>query len=339
MVQYSLLVNSGIPDNPDALQSWVERLRSRIVNISRQIASLENEKRTLLIKLEEAGLSTMSIDADDVCDLIQPLPSTVTVIRKPSVESDGVLVVDLLESSQSETKSLDKDQTMELELQPNEPVFSDTETEPNADGPDSVLDDLDPHELSFELSQPPVLAENEAPSNELPTFTNTVSRVYKISEFTEIDWTAVSSSELKHWLQFFGLKPTLGGRKVMVDKLAEIFNYACPTSKPLSIDPTTVPKPESSRTSLFTDFRSSITSNAELYDKIVCFETVDVVLVFDHLRQCMPDHSFSIKHVKEYLDHIHVQYCTTSEKFLKKRRRVQEAKPKRAIRKSISCPM
>ena len=340
MVQSSLLLNAGIPDNPEALQNWVERVRSRISMISKQISSLDNEKRTLLHKLQEAGLSTISIET-----LEDQLPSHTSVAKenhsspsscmKDAYPDDSVLVVDLVESSQSVNGDLNREHS----LQPNQSACSDTETEFCADVQDSVLDNFDPHELSFELSQG-VLTENEPPSNELPR-SNPSCRVFRVSEFSEIDWMTVSSSELKQWLQFFGMKPALGGRKVMVDKLREIFNYLSSNGEQnIAIEPPPAVRKDSTKTILFSQFRNGIISNTQLHEKIVCFETIDVGDVFEYLRESIQEHSFSIKHVKEYLDQIHVQYCTTSEKFSKKARpNPPQPKKPRAVRKSISCPM
>lgn len=343
MIQTSLLVKTDTPSEPDALGKWVERVRGRLVSISNQICTLENEKRSLLAKLQEAGLSSMPLELNDTDRHLperettsRTIPSCVRGTPVVSV-NESVPVVDLLESSQSQiVPDSDADNKMDLDLAQNYPPPSPPSDESgDTELRDSVLDDLDPRELSFDLDHIDQ-SENDPPQN---VCTDSNSRVYKLDDFHEIDWEAITPVELKQWLQLFGVKPALGGRKMMVNKLRDIFNYIMGNSESSPITTKSdAHADDDSRHSLFRCFRTQIMSNSDLYEKIVCFETVDVAQVYIYLTQVVSDKSFSIKHVKEYLDRVHVQYCTTSEKFKKRRPKLNAIKKVRCVRKSISCP-
>ena len=334
MIQASLLTTTDIPDNDLALQKWAERIRSRIMSLTKQVASLEEEKRTLLIKLQEASMSTMEMDIDRPPNAVSP---GATVSYFESVvecvhDSGPVSIVDLVQSSQSVSDAGNTDLIMDNNWQPDEAVCPEVEVDsPFPDEVDSFLGKLDPRELNFDAS--PRMMENSPPPN-ITGASSEKRRLYKVSEFLDVDWDEVTSGELKQWLQFFGLKPALGGRKVMVEKLGQIFKYISGCTADDYLKP-----PDdhlSARHQLFAKFRNLIVSNPEIYEKIVCFESIDIGEVFQYLGDSITDKTFSVKHVKEYLDQINVQYSTTSEKFSKKR--VVSRKP-RTVRKSISCPM
>ena len=348
MIQTSLLVGTDTPIEGEALKGWVERIRMRVSILNKQIQMLETEKHVLLTKLYSVGHTELEfptnsqIHEDLQVALISEPNDQVQPETKHNTQSSfgrQPSVVDLMSDDEGlyTTRKL-----VPENIPPNFP--------PNiSDEDECLLKNIDPRELSYDLQD-----ENSRPLNEdhqVEPTTDSVpagpSRILNpVADYKRIDWSRMSLSDLRQWIQFFGMKQSIGGRQAMINELMRIFSFFAPLENGVDGEEprsSTPPKsPSKTRSELHELFHSAIVLNGRiLHEKILCFETIEIVEIYDFLKSQIPAPPFNIKSVKEYLDTARVQYSTTMENPGRRWRRPKKA-PKStrsaALRKSISCP-
>ena len=211
---------------------------------------------------------------------------------------------------------------------------------------------IDPKELSFHLeadeNSPPF---HQHADNEM----NTGDRVYRFWEFNLIDWDGLKITELKQWMQFFGMK-TSGGRKYMVRQLKDIFDYLADKGDQPKLASRIDSVPSAPNKELiYSKITQAIKSEKLLYEKILMFESLEVPEIQATLLRSHPDMAsvLSLKNLKEYVQLMGVQVSNTSENNATNLRRARKkhrrqsvydddlvpSKPgKRQLRKSLTCP-
>ena len=336
MNQSSLLSLSGIPQNADQLNSWAQRIRTRICAISRGMVKLESERQQLLGMLWDAGLHEYEVD-DAPSEPSSPLPymctpnaanpdgpglrekrSSILSSIHPSASMHSV--VDLLSDEEDRPVSIaatlrlpDSSALVDVFSCPPTPRLSSQDHQaPFQNGGEidrlvsehlDEVGDIDPHELSYVL---PSANENAPPGNQTQP---NERRVFKPWECDQIDWAKLSLAELKQWMQFFGMKTT-GGKAFMISQLSNVFKYVG-TDEAVPL-PSSSSAPVATKEDLFGVFSQLIHTNVALYEKIILFESVDVGDVYKFLRAADPDLKFRFQVVKEYLDRIGAQYSNTA---------------------------
>jgi hypothetical protein len=323
MSQQSLLTISGIPENDSAIPSWAARVRDRVKAVTKSIISLETERQHLLSMLWDAGLGDLELSQEDFkCEIIDQKNSA----RRSVVSVDSVIDLisdvnddqDVQMRSDLETAlSCPPTPLLESENEDLSPRFTDDE---NA----GDIQNIDPRELSFEL-----------PKKEC-------QRVFNVEEWSMIDWGKMEPVNLKKCMTFFGIKPS-GGKTHMINQMKEIFRYACGETNESSVSSTDWTKER-----MFEEFNALIQDNHELYEKIILFESVELVDVYAFLQTQRKEtwKSFSLAIVREYLDTVGVQYSNTTKNAHANGRPVDydDPHPKKRrrkrgeLRKSISCP-
>jgi hypothetical protein len=388
MLQSSLLIGTKAPADSAALSGWVERIRSRITVLNKQINSLETEKHVLLLKLHESGNSEIEFEIDveeatpnhDIGDSPKSvLPVDFEMCKAVDVRRDsrkseqgGLSVVDLLSDEECPNKFQGSALSIETigALPPNEesvtPLIS-SNCRISID--EELLRDLDPRELSYDLGDAITRldAENAPSPNHSLTSDHgecdmkrhcNANRIENpITQYKRIDWANMPLTDLRKWIQFFGMKQNIGGRQVMIRELIKIFSYLASSETVDECRPPVSPvRPQCSITSsvsptrpredLHRLFHSKIVTNTILHEKILCFESVDITEIHEFMKSSLTTHSFSIKAVKEFLDFSRIQYSTTNENPARhsRKKRSKKAQPaerdrqRATLRKSISCP-
>jgi len=349
MIQTTLLVGTETPIEGEALRGWVERIRMRVSILNKQIQMLETEKHVLLTKLYSVGHTELEFPTNSQIheDLQVALISEPDEQAQPETKHDTQSsigrqpsVVDLM----SDDEGLYTTQKLVIENIPKHATVP-----PNMfDEDESLLKNIDPRELSYDLQD-----ENSRPLNEdhqVEPTTDPVlagpSRILNpVADYKRIDWSRMSLSDLRQWIQFFGMKQSIGGRQAMINELMRIFSFFAPLENGVDAEeprsPTPPKSPSKTRSELHELFHSAIVLNGGiLHEKILCFETIEIVEIYEFLKSQIPAPPFNIKSVKEYLDTARVQYSTTMENPSRRRRRNKAPKSTRsaALRKSISCP-
>ena len=86
-----------------------------------------------------------------------------------------------------------------------------------------------------------------------------------------------------------------------------------------------------------------IQTNPALFERILLYESVEIVEVWEFLKSEISDVCFSVKHVKDFFTYNELHFSNTAGNLRTKRGRMKEEveEPKRTrreLRRSITCP-
>jgi hypothetical protein len=300
---------------------------------------MELERQHLLSMLWDAGFCDFHLldesAIEDTSINVTPKAETRNIPREFS-ECSKVSVIDLVGEDSESHISNKRKRSVDSPYQGWKDQKSDDSSDPYllmaAAIPVENLGDvanIDPHELSFEIQG---RIENE------PSSVASDRRVFKPEEWKMIDWGALEVEKLKECMLHFGLKPS-GGKGSMISNLKRIFQYL--EESPENDGPDLLSTdPGLSREEMFVEFSRLIHDNAELYEKMILFESVDLGAVHRFLesrRDKVRWRTFSLNVVRDYLENAGVQYSNTTGNG-GMNEESHRRKKRRQLRKSISCP-
>ena len=303
---------------------------------------MELERQHLLSMLWDAGLCDFHLLDEDPTDNLSVIESSTVPVHSRSSESSirsATSVIDLVGDDSESHISNEPKHPIDTAYreQWNPKPFCSSSAAHVCGVEDASLENIgdvaniDPHELSFEIqgqnhiapSQPAALAR----------------RVFKPEEWKLIDWSALENEKLKTCMVHFGLKPS-GGKASMVANLQRIFQFLDEDTSKECVPELTAGDDSLSREEMFEEFSRLIQGNAELYEKIILFESVELGSVHRFLetkRHKERWRSFSLNMVRDYLENAGVQYNNTTS-HAGPTEEANRRKKRRHLRKSISCP-